>query len=133
MANFLVQKAVTNVMDDQDVDYHVGVCHTTNKRFWEFNRGFIERIKISRAQAIDMESATLFCASYKYKLPTGGLFLISDLPLNQAGIKTKESSDQVYEKHTADHIDKGIAVMNNFKDLLTKKARGASREEDYDE
>ena len=83
MANFLVQKVVTNVMENEKMHYHIGITHTTNKRFWEFNTEFKERLGKSRAQAIEMECATLFMASYSYRLPLGALLLISDLPLSR--------------------------------------------------
>ncbi len=130
MANFLVQKAVTNVLEKQHANYHIGICHTTNKRFWEFNPNFIERIKVSRAQAIDMESATLFCASYKFKLPTGGLYLISDLPLNKKGIKTKASSKHVHDTYTDDHIEKGVTILKTLRNMVEHNVKGASREDE---
>ena len=33
--------------------------------------------------------------------------LISDLPLNHDGVKTKESSQRVYDQYTADHVETG--------------------------
>lgn len=127
MANFLVQKNVTNVLEKERLDYHIGITHTTNKRFWEFNKDFIERLKTSRAQAIEMECATLFMASYHHKLPLGALLLISDLPLNRDGIKTKSSSQNVYSKYTSDHVEKGVAIMKELDNSLKVQAKGVYR------
>lgn len=129
MANFLVQKVVTNVLEDKNLPYHIGITHTTNKRFWEFNRSFREQLEISRAQAIEMECATLFMASYYYKLPLGALLLISDLPLapNGEGIKTKKSSEGVYAAHTANHVELGVEVMKGVDISLGQHAKGAFR------
>ncbi|MGM0439870.1 MAG: AMP nucleosidase [Chlamydiota bacterium] len=127
MANFLVQKAVTNVLEQTETNYHLGICHTTNKRIWEFNEHFKEKLKYSRVQAIDMESATLFSASYKYQLPMGALYLISDLPLKLGGIKTKEKASDVFKNFTADHIEKGVEIMHAVKEMLRNKVKGASR------
>ena len=33
------------------------------------------------------------------------------LPLESKGIKTKQSSDKIYETHTADHVEKGIRMF----------------------
>ncbi|MBT3393972.1 MAG: AMP nucleosidase [Waddliaceae bacterium] len=121
MANFQVQKAVTNALEKNNTPYHIGICHTTNKRFWEFDEDFIARLKASRAQSIEMESATLFCASYKYKIPMGALYIISDLPLEKGGIKTKKSAKFVLDEYTADHVDKGVEVVNIMKDMLNKQ------------
>ena len=127
MANFLVQKVVTNVLEQEHTTYHIGITHTTNKRFWEFNKVFVERLKNTRVQSVEMECATLFTASYSLRLPLGALLLISDLPLDKNGIKTKESSRSVYERHTADHVEKGVSILNALKEALKHQAKGVFR------
>ncbi len=127
LANFLVQKEVTNVLDLDESIYHIGICHTTNKRFWEFNKEFKHRLETTRPQAIEMESATLFMASYRYKLPLGALLLISDLPLGHEGIKTKISSNLVYTNYTADHVEKGIRIIQSLDNSIHKQAKGVFR------
>ncbi|MDP1880951.1 MAG: AMP nucleosidase [Parachlamydiaceae bacterium] len=127
LANFLVQKIVTNVLDEDHVQYHVGITHTTNKRFWEFDKNFCHKLKATRPQSIEMECATLFIAGYRHKLPIGALLLISDLPLNQDGIKTKKSSELVFKMHTGDHVEKGMKVMHLLDIALKSEARGIFR------
>lgn len=125
LANFLMQKAVTNVLDEQKTPYHIGITYTTNTRFWEFNEEFKNRLKMTKAQAIEMECATLFAASYKRKFTLGALLLISDLPLDPQGIKTKESSEFVYEKYMPDHVEKGIAILKHARQLQARNVKGA--------
>jgi AMP nucleosidase len=127
MANFLVQKMVTNVLIKEKCRYHIGITHTTNKRFWEFNPQFRERLEQTRPQAIEMECATLFMASYRHKLPLGALLLISDLPLDPSGIKTKEHSDSVYKEHTAEHIENGVKVLRSLDKTLKTQVKGVFR------
>lgn len=127
LANFLVQKIVTNVLDEEKVTYHVGITHTTNKRFWEFDQDFRARLKATRPQSIEMECATLFMAGYSHKLPLGALLLISDLPLNQDGIKTKKSSELVFKTYTGDHVEKGVRIMKALDIALKSEARGIFR------
>ena len=127
LANFLVQKQVSNVLEEQKIKYHIGITHTTNKRFWEFNKAFRERLRITRPQSIEMECATLFAATYKSKLPLGALLLISDLPLDPGGIKTKESSRSVYKAHTAEHVELGVEVMHKVEKALDLHEKGAFR------
>lgn len=124
MANFLVQKAVTEVLDEQDAEYHIGISHHTNIRFWEFNEEFVARLKYTRAQAIEMECATLFIASYKNRLPLGALLLISDLPLEASGVKTKKQSENIYRTYTQDHVEKGVAILEHIK---SSKSRQVTR------
>lgn len=125
LANFLIQKAVTNVLEQEQVNYHVGITYTTNMRFWEFNEIFVKNLKFSRAQAIEMECATLFIASYKRKLTLGSLLLISDLPLNKEGIKTKKSSEEVFEKYTVDHVEKGVRMLKAAREMQKKSVKGS--------
>lgn len=127
LANFLVQKAVTNVLDYEEAPYHIGITHTTNKRFWEFNRAFREHLLQTRPQAIEMECATLFMASYRYKLPLGALLLISDLPLSPEGIKTKSSSESVYNRYTGDHVEKGVKILREVDTMIDEKVKGVFR------
>lgn len=121
LANFVVQKMVTNCLENEKAPYHIGITHTTNKRFWEFNETFKKRLHDNRAQAIEMECATLFMAGYSHKLPIGALLLISDLPLFPHGIKTKQSSERVYATYTADHVEKGVKIM-----ILTDQYLGST-------
>lgn len=127
LANFLVQKIMTNVLDEEKATYHVGITHTTNKRFWEFDQDFKARLKATRPQSIEMECATLFMAGYSHKLPLGALLLISDLPLNREGIKTKKSSEHVFQTYTEDHVEKGIKMMAALDIALKSNARGIFR------
>lgn len=125
LANFLMQKAVTEVLEQQQATYHIGITYTTNLRFWEYNEEFIEHLKATRAQAIELECATLFMASYKRKFTLGSLLLISDLPLNRDQVKTKKSSEEIFQKYMPDHIEKGIAILHHARKMQAQKVKGA--------
>lgn len=125
LANFLMLKAITDVLEKQRATYHIGITYTTNLRFWEYNNSFIEHLTATRAQAIELECATLFTASYKQKFTLGALLLISDLPLNRDQVKTKESSEFVFENFMPDHIDKGVTILKQSRAMQAKKIKGA--------
>lgn len=125
LANFLMQKAVTEVLDTQNTPYHIGITFTSNMRFWEFNEEFKNRLKATKAQAYEMECATLFMASYKRKFTLGALLLISDLPLNRNGVKTKKSSAHVFETYMPDHVEKGAAILKVARKMQAKNIKGA--------
>lgn len=125
LANFLMQKAVTEVLEEQKSTYHIGITYTTNMRFWEFNEDFKSNLKASKAQGIEMECATLFTASYKRKFTLGVLLLISDLPLNENGMKTKKSAEEVFEKFTKDHVETGIEILKKARQLQQKSVKGS--------
>lgn len=121
LANFTIQKVVSQVLEEENKVHHIGITHTTNKRFWEFNKIFRERLEETRPHSVEMECATLFVAGYSHGLPLGALLLISDLPLQLAGIKTKESSEAVFRKHAKEHVALGV------KTLLALEKRGPMR------
>lgn len=125
LANFLMQRAVTEILDQEPTTYHIGITFTTNTRFWEFNEDFKTRLKKTKAQGIEMECATLFSASYKRKFTLGALLLISDLPLERDGIKTKESAKAVYDTYTSDHVEKGIKILKHAREMQSKLIKGA--------
>lgn len=127
MANFLVQKAVTNVLEEESFNYHIGITHTTNIRFWEFEQNFRKKLQDTQVQSIEMECATLFAASYKKRLPLGAVLLVSDIPLRADGIKTKQTSQMIFSKYTAEHVELGVRIIENLKILQERKAKGASR------
>ncbi len=116
LSSFVIQRYACEELERRGLTYHTGVIHTTNVRFWEFNEDFKKTLVEERAQAIDMECATLFTVGFAKRVPTGALMLISDLPLERGGIKTAESARMVFEKYTALHIDAGIAVLKNMQD-----------------
>lgn len=119
MANFTVQKEVSNYLEKEKKEFHIGITHTTNKRFWEFNAEFRKRLKETRPQVVEMECATLFTASYSHRLPLGALLLISDIPLDHSGVKTKQSSEHIYKKFMPEHIETGVEIVKK----LNKVAR----------
>ncbi|SCA58981.1 Uncharacterized protein AB751O23_BP_00070 [Chlamydiales bacterium SCGC AB-751-O23] len=118
MSNFFIQKEASNVLQESGIPFHLGIAFTTNVRFWEFNEPFKKRLEENRAQVIEMECATLFIVGYKRRFPIGALLLVSDLPLNPSGIKTKASSKEVFERCTKDHVEKGVRIIKTFTDKL---------------
>jgi AMP nucleosidase len=125
LANFLMQRAAAEVFDMEKIPYHIGITYTTNMRFWEFNEEFKTRLKNTRAQGIEMECATLFAASYKRKFTLGALLLVSDLPLNHDGVKTKESAKFVFDNYTEQHVELGIKILKHARVMQSKKIKGA--------
>ncbi len=124
LASFTIQKAVTTEMESTGLFYHTGVVHTTNYRMWEFDDKFRETLKSEKVSAIEMECATLFSAGFSRNLNVGALLLISDLPHSGRGIKTKESSERVFEEFAETHLTLGIDVLRHIRDMeqgLVKK------------
>ncbi|STX29620.1 AMP nucleosidase [Legionella beliardensis] len=114
LSSFIIQKFITIELERQNLTYHSGVIHTTNMRFWEFNTKFKEMLVAERVQAIDMECATLFTVGFSCKVPVGALMLISDLPLKEKGIKTKELAATIFKRLAKSHLELGITVFHTM-------------------
>ena len=111
LSNFMIQRTTSEVLDTKKIPYHVGIVHTTNIRFWEFSPNFRQQLIDEKVQGIEMECATLFAAGYRRNVPVGALLLVSDLPLNRDGIKTKELAQSVNLNFSQDHVIHGIDVL----------------------
>lgn len=114
LPTFKIQKFVSQILVEQGYDYRTGVIHTTDYRFWEFNDNFRQTLYDERAIAIDMECSALFSVGFVSKVPIGALLLISDLPQQKGGIKTKESSQKVFDSYTSIHINTGIKAITEI-------------------
>jgi AMP nucleosidase len=117
LPSFALQKAVSTTIRDYEVDYWTGVVYTTNRRVWEHDELFKEYLKKVRANAIDMETATIFSVGFYNKIPTGALLLVSDSPMIPEGVKTEESDKRVTGHFVENHLKIGIdslkQLMNN--------------------
>lgn len=116
LPTFKIQKFVSQIILERGLDYRTGVIHTTDYRFWEFNEKFKQQLYEERALGIDMETATLFSVGFVSKVPIGALILVSDLPLQEGGIKTRESASAVFSEYTDLHLEIGIEAMSKIKD-----------------
>ncbi len=114
---FALQKAISTTIRDYKCDYWTGTCYTTNRRVWEHDEEFKERLQIMRAYAVDMETATIFIVGFYNKISTGALLLVSDSPMVPEGVKTEESDKKVtsifVERHLKIGIDSLKQLMNN--------------------
>jgi AMP nucleosidase len=112
---FNLQRSVSSNIRDFGHDYWTGTVYTTNRRVWEHDEKFKETLKITRAQAVDMETATLFSVGFFNSIPTGALLLVSDMPMHEAGIKTEESDKQVTKQFAEEHLNIGIKSLESLK------------------
>jgi AMP nucleosidase len=113
---FNLQRAVSTSIRDFERDYYTGVVFTTNKRVWEYDEKFKEYLRVTRAMAIDMETATIFVAGFANKIPTGALLLVSDQPMISSGVKTEKSDEIVTKQYVTDHLEIGIKAMKIIRD-----------------
>lgn len=111
LPTFKVQKFVSQILVEHGLEYRTGTIHSTDYRFWEFDDRFKLNLLEQRVIAVEMETAALFVSCFVSKVNIGALLLISDCPLKEGGIKTKQSAKAVFRKFTDVHIELGIEAM----------------------
>ncbi len=114
MPAFNLQRAVSSNIRDFDKDYWTGTVYTTNRRVWEWDDDFKKYLKLTRAMAIDMETATLFSVGFHNGIPTGALLLVSDMPMREDGIKTTDSDKKVTHSYVDEHIKIGVKALSSL-------------------
>ena len=114
LSSFTIQRFVAAEIEERKLRRHMGVIHSTNYRFWEFDEEFRNKLIEEKVQTIDMECATLFTTGFARQVPIGALMLISDKPLEKGGIKTKESAKRIFKKFQQIHIECGISVLKDM-------------------
>lgn len=108
LPSFALQKAISTTIRDYNQDYWTGTVYTTNRRVWEWDEEFKEYLRKIRAQAIDMETATIFTTAFFNKIPAGALLLVSDSPMVPEGVKTDVSDSSVTKNYVEQHLKIGI-------------------------
>jgi len=89
-----------------------GTVITTGDRDWELDSEILSMniISVSRAIALDMESATIATNGYRFRIPYGTLLSISDKPLH-GELKLPGMANDFYEKQISQHMQIGIKTM----------------------
>jgi AMP nucleosidase len=88
-----------------------GTVVTNDDRNWELRWSKERRlINISRAIAVDMESATVATQGFRMRVPYGTLLCVSDKPLH-GEIKLPGAANAFYERAIGEHLQIGIAAI----------------------
>lgn len=114
LPSFMIQRAVSGAVRDRELDYWTGTVYTTNRRVWEHDDKFKDRLRTIRAMAIDMETATLFMTGFANEIPTGALLLVSDQPMVSEGVKTSASDAKVTGSFVETHVQLGIDALREI-------------------
>jgi AMP nucleosidase len=110
----MIHRAVSHVIRDMELDYWSGTVYTTNRRVWEHDDEFKERLRLLRCMAIDMETATLFMTGFANGISTGALLLVSDQPMVPEGVKTSASDAKVTSVFVESHVRVGIESLREI-------------------
>ena len=87
-----------------------GTVVTTDDRNWELRYTHsAHRLSLSRAVAIDMESATIAAQGYRFRVPYGTMLCVSDKPLH-GEIKLPGQANRFYEAAIGAHMKIGVTA-----------------------
>lgn len=89
-----------------------GTVVTTDDRNWELRYSASARhFNLSRAVAVDMESATIAAQGYRFRAPYGTLLCVSDKPLH-GEIKLPAQANRFYQGAISEHLQIGIYALD---------------------
>ena len=106
-----------------------GTVFTTDNRNWELR--FAEMfgaLNMSRAIALDMESATIAANGFRFRVPYGTLLCVSDKPVH-GELKLGGMANAFYRERVNQHLMVGLETMRLLREqgpdqLHSRKLRG---------
>lgn len=95
-----------------------GTVASTDNRNWELREQHEpdRALSLSRAIALDMESATVAANGFRFRVPYGTLLCVSDKPLH-GELKLPGMADEFYRRQVAQHLDIGFRTMELLRAL----------------
>lgn len=95
-----------------------GTVATIDNRNWELrdHSGPVHRLSLSRAVALDMESATIAANGFRFRVPYGTLLCVSDKPLH-GELKLPGMATDFYRTQVANHLLIGIRAMEKLREM----------------
>jgi AMP nucleosidase len=111
MPSFKLHKFVSEKIIEANMEYRTGVVYTTNRRVWEHDDEFKQKLMKLSALGIDMETATIFTVGHANEISRGALLLVSDVPITPEGVKTEKSDQAVTQNFVDLHLEIGIKSM----------------------
>ena len=95
----------------------MGIVFSTANRNWELDLGsVVDRLRLSRALAVDMESATVAANGFRYRIPTATLLAVSDKPFH-ARPKLSADAQGFYAASRRPHVEIAISVAEKVRQL----------------
>ncbi|PQO22930.1 AMP nucleosidase [Rhodobacteraceae bacterium WD3A24] len=95
-----------------------GTVATIDNRNWELRdqSGPVHRLSLSRAIALDMESATIAANGYRFRVPYGTLLCVSDKPLH-GELKLPGMATDFYRTQVSRHLQIGIRATEKLREM----------------
>jgi len=117
VSNYTLNTLLLSELTARGLHSRMGIVFTTANRNWELNLATVsDDLRLSRAIAVDMESATVAANGFRYRIPTATLLAVSDKPLH-AQPKLSEEAQGFYAASRRHHVQIAIAVAEKVRQL----------------
>ena len=117
ISNHTLNTLLLDELTARELRSRMGIVFTTANRNWELQLSAVsDRLRLSRAIAVDMESATVAANGFRYRVPTATLLAVSDKPLH-ARPKLSADAQTFYAASRRQHVEIAIAVVAKARQL----------------
>jgi len=117
ISNHTLNALLLDELAARNLRSRMGIVFTTANRNWELNLATVtDKLRLSRAIAVDMESATVAANGFRYRIPTATLLAVSDKPLH-ASPKLSTDAQGFYAASRRQHVEIAIAVAEKARKL----------------
>jgi AMP nucleosidase len=112
VSNHTLNSLLLEELTGRGLRSRMGIVYTTANRNWELQLTSVgERLQLSRAVAVDMESATVAANGFRYRVPTATLLAVSDKPLHGMP-KLNVEAQSFYADSRRQHVAIAIATAS---------------------
>jgi AMP nucleosidase len=117
VSNHTLNTLLLDELTGRGLTSRMGIVFTTANRNWELQLSSVaDRLRLSRALAVDMESATVAANGFRYRIPTATLLAVSDKPLH-ASPKLSADAQNFYAATRRQHVEIAISVAEKVRQL----------------
>jgi AMP nucleosidase len=117
VSNYTLNRLLLDEVAARGLRSRMGIVFTTANRNWELLLSVVtDRLRLSRAIAVDMESATVAANGFRYRVPTATLLAVSDKPLH-ASPKLNDDAQAFYRATRRQHVEIAISVVAKVREL----------------
>jgi len=114
LPSFKLHKFVSNIVVERGFEYRTGVVYTSNRRVWEHDLAFHQKLHEMTCIGIDMETATIFIVGHANQIARGALLLVSDVPITPDGVKMEDVDKKTTDKWSPIHLELGVEAMSQI-------------------
>jgi AMP nucleosidase len=117
VSNHTLNELLLGELTGRGLRSRMGIVYTTANRNWELHLAMVEdQLRVSRALAVDMESATVAANGFRYRIPTATLLAVSDKPLHGRP-KISTDAQDFYTASRREHVEIAISVARTVSEL----------------